>query len=151
VFVHNTDGYLACLDLKDGKKLWSHDTKSEFSSSATWHGCVSSPLATDKAVILQIGGTNASVVAFAPATGEVQWKALNEKATASSPVLANFDGKPELLVVTRSAFYGLDSDTGKEYWQYPSRRQTSGDVYAANPVVSGDDIFLSGWYNLGAL
>src|SRR5205085_1488707 len=61
VFVHNTDGYLACLDLKDGKKFWSHETKSEFKSSATWHGCVSSPLVTDTAAILQVGGSNAAL------------------------------------------------------------------------------------------
>lgn len=151
VFVHNTDGYLASLDLKGGKELWSHHVKSEFSSSATWHGCVSSPLVTDKAVILQVGGSNAAVVAFARTTGEVLWKALDEKATASSPVLAKLDGKPELLVVTRSALHGLDPETGKDYWQYQTRKQTSGNVYAANPVLVGDQIFLSGWYKLGAL
>ena len=151
VFVHNTDGYLACLDLKDGKKLWSHNTKSEFKSSATWHGCVSSPLVTEKAVILQVGGSNAAVVAFAPKTGEVLWQAFDERASASSPVLANFGGKPQILIVTRSRLHSLDPETGQDYWQLPTRKQTSGNVYAANPVLGGDQIFLSGWYNLGAL
>lgn len=151
VFVQNADGYFACLDLKTGKQLWSHEVKTEFGSSATWFGCVSSPLVTEKAVFLLVGSTNAGVVALAPATGEVQWKALGEKATASTPVLATLDGKPQLMVVTRSALHGLDPATGKEYWHYPMRRQTSGEVYAANPVVFGDQVFLSGWYKLGAL
>ncbi len=151
VFVHNTDGYLVCLDLKDGKKRWSQNVKSQFKSSATWHGCVSSPLVTDKAVILQVGASNAAVVAFAPATGELLWKALDEKASASSPVLANFDGKSQVLIATRSAFHGLDPETGKDLWQYPTRKQTTGDIYGANPVVIGDQVFLSGWYKLGAL
>jgi outer membrane protein assembly factor BamB len=125
--------------------------KSEFKSSATWHGCVSSPLVTDKAVILQVGASNAAVVAFAPATGELLWKALDEKASTSSPVLANLDGKPEVLIATRSAVHGLDPETGKDLWQYPTRKQTTGDVYGANPVVIGDQVFLSGWYKLGAL
>ena len=151
VFIHNSDGYFACLDVKDGRKIWSHNVKAKFSSSATWFGCVASPLVTDKAVFMQIGGSNASVVALSPATGEVLWKALDEKASASSPVLAELDGKRELLVVTRSALHGLDPETGQDQWHYPTRRQTSGDVYAANPVVIGDEIFLSGWYKLGAL
>ena len=152
VFVHNSDGYLVSLALADGKKLWSHHVKSQFKSSATWHGCVSSPLVTDKAVILQVGGSNsAGVVAFSPATGEVLWKALDEKASASSPVLAQFDGKPQVLIATRSAFHGLDPDTGKDLWKYPTRKQSSGNVYAANPVVIGDQVLLSGWYKLGAL
>src|SRR5882724_10575165 len=55
VFVHNTDGYLVCLNLDDGKKVWSHNVKFDFKSSATWHGCISSPLVTEKAVILPVG------------------------------------------------------------------------------------------------
>jgi outer membrane protein assembly factor BamB len=151
VFLHNTDGYLVCLGLKDGKKLWSHNVKFEFKSSATWHGCVSSPLVTDKAVILQVGGSNAAVVAFAPASGEVLWTALDEKASASSPVLADFGGKTEVILATRSALHGFDPETGQDLWQYPTRKQSSGNVYAANPVVIGDQILLSGWYKLGAL
>jgi len=151
LFLQNTDGYLACLDLKDGRKLWSCNTKAQFKSSATWHGCVSSPLVTDTAVILQVGGSNAAVVAFAPATGEVLWQTGDDKASASSPVLATFEGKPQVLIATRSALHSLDPETGKDYWQLPTRKQTSGNVYAANPIVAGDQIFLSGWYHLGAL
>jgi outer membrane protein assembly factor BamB len=106
---------------------------------------------TDTAVILQVGGSNAAVVAFAPDSGAVLWQAFNEKASASSPVLAALDGKQQLLVVTRSALHSLDPETGKGYWQLPTRKQTTGDVYAANPIVVGDEVFLSGWYHLGAL
>jgi len=151
VFVHNTDGYFACLDLQDGLKLWSLDAKSRFKSSATWHGCVSSPLATDKEVFLQVGGSNASVVAFSPANGEVLWQVHNDKASASSPVLATFGGKRQLLIATRLALRSLDPETGQDLWDLPTRRQTTGDVYAANPIVADDFIFLSGWYNLGAM
>ena len=30
VYIHNTDGYLACLDLKDGKKIWSLNIRAKF-------------------------------------------------------------------------------------------------------------------------
>jgi outer membrane protein assembly factor BamB len=151
VYIHNSDGYLASLDLKDGHKIWSRNPKSEFHSSATWHGCVASPFVNDKAVILPVGSTNgAGIVAFARDTGETLWQVTNEKASASSPVIATFDGKSQLLVATREALHSLDPDTGKDYWSLPTRKQTSGNVYAASPVVSGDQIFLSGWYKLGA-
>jgi outer membrane protein assembly factor BamB len=151
VFVHNTDGYLVCLDLQDGREVWSRHAKSEFKSSATWHGCVASPLVTDKAVILPVGGSNSAVVAFARDTGDTLWQAFNEKASASSPVLAMLDGKPQLVVVTRTNLHGMDPDTGAGYWEFPTRKQTSGNVYAASPVVFGDSVFLTGWYELGAL
>ena len=150
VFVHNTDGNLICLDLNRGIKIWSRQTKTEFKSSATWHGCVASPLVTDKAVILPVGGSNAAVVAFAPATGDVVWRVLDDKVSASSPILATLGGNTQLLVVTRLALRSLNPDTGKQNWQFSTPKQTSGDVYAATPVVAGDYLFLSGWYGLGA-
>jgi outer membrane protein assembly factor BamB len=56
-----------------------------------------------------------------------------------------------LLIATRSAFRSLDPETGKEFWNIPTRKQSSGNVYCASPVVFGDQIFLSGWYKLGAM
>ena len=152
VYVHNTDGYLVCLDLKSGAKVWSRQVKAEFKSSATWHGCVASPLLTDQSLILPVGGTNGGgIVAFARDDGRTLWQVTNEKASASTPVLKNIDGKPELIIVTREALHGLDPLSGKEFWRVPTRKQSSGNVYAASPVVLDDTIFLSGWYKLGAM
>lgn len=150
VYVHNTDGYLVCLDFKDGKKIWSNHTRREFKTSTTWHGSVASPLVTDKAVILPIGGTNAGVVAFDRDDGKVLWQVTDDKASASSPVLVTIEGKPQVLVATRSFFRSLDPDTGQSHWELPTRRQSSGNVYAASPIAFGDSILLSGWYHLDA-
>ena len=152
VYVHNTDGYLVCLDLKTGAKVWSRQAKAEFKSSATWHGCAASPLLTDRAVILPVGGTNAGgIVAFALDDGHTLWHVTDEKASVSTPVLKKLDGKEQLIIVTREALHGLDPATGKDFWRLPTRKQSSGNVYASSPVVFDDKIFLSGWYKLGAL
>lgn len=152
VYVHNTDGYLVCLDLKTGDKLWSRNPKAEFKSSGTWHGCAASPLLTDTALILPVGGTNdGGIVAFALADGKTLWQVTGEKASASTPILKHFDGKDQLIIVTREALHGLDPATGQGYWRFPTRKQSSGNLYASSPVVFDDKIFLSGWYKLGAL
>jgi len=152
VYVHNTDGYLVCLDLKTGAKVWSRNAKADFKSSATWHGCVASPLLTEKTLILNVGGTNdGGIVAFALEDGRTLWHVTGEKASGSTPILKNLDGKSQLLIVTREALHGLDPDTGKDFWRVPTRKQSSGNLYAASPVVFDDKIFLSGWYKLGAL
>jgi len=151
VFICNTDGFFVCLDLKNGATIWSRKTKSEFKSEATWHGFVSSPLVTEQAVIVQVGGTNsAGVVAFDAATGMVSWKALNEKTSASSPVLVTVGGKSQLLVITRTKVHALDPETGSDYWSFPTRKQSTGNLYAATPVVFGDHLFIGGAYGLGA-
>jgi outer membrane protein assembly factor BamB len=150
VFVHNTDGYLVCLDLQDGRKIWSRHAKSEFKSSATWHGMIASPFVTETSVILPVGATNAGIVAFSAVNGKTLWQAFDDKASASSPVLANVGGKDQMLVVTRSAFRGVDPETGTALWSMDTRKQSSGNLYAASPIVFGDKVFLSGWYKLGA-
>jgi len=152
VYVHNTDGYLVCLDLQTGAKIWSRQTKSEFKSSATWHGCVVSPLLSDTALILNVGSTNGGgIVAFALDDGRTLWQATDEKASASTPVLERVAGKEQVILVTREALHGLDPATGKDFWRVPTRKQSSGNVYASSPVVFDDKIFLSGWYRLGAM
>lgn len=152
VYVHNTDGYLVCLDLKSGDELWSRNPKAEFKSSSTWHGCAASPLLTDGALILPVGGTNdGGIVAFALADGKTLWQVTGEKASASTPVLKRLDGKDQLVLVTREALHGIDPVTGQDYWRYPTRKQSSGNLYASSPVVFDDKIFLTGWYKLGAL
>lgn len=151
VVVLNTDGHLACLGLADGAKIWSREARSEFKSSATWHGVCASPLVTDKAVILPVGGTNnAGIVAFAADTGRTLWRVTDDKAAAATPVLAVLGGRTQALVVTRQALRSLDPETGAELWSHPTRKQSSGNVYCASPVVDGDRVFLSGWYRLGA-
>lgn len=151
VFVHNTDGALVCLDLGTGEKKWSRRPKSEFQSSATWHGCAASPVLTDRAVVLVVGGTNqGGIVAFSRDDGKILWQVTDEKASASTPVLATIDGQAQLIAVTRSAMHGLDPATGRDFWRWPTRRQTSGDVYAASPLVVDGGILLTGWYKLGA-
>jgi outer membrane protein assembly factor BamB len=151
VFLCNTDGLIACLDLGTGRTVWSRKAKAEFKSDATWHGFVSSPLVVGRAVILSVGGTNsAGVVAFERSTGEILWKVLNEKASAASPVLATVGGKSQLIVITRTGLHSLNPETGSNYWRLPTRRQSSGNLYAASPVLFEDYLFIAGGYGLGA-
>jgi outer membrane protein assembly factor BamB len=150
VFVHNTDGNLICLNFADGKVLWSHATRAGLSPNATDLGCVSSPLVTDKAVILHAGGTEGSVIAYAVGTGDVLWNAFSDLPTMSSPVPAVLDGKAQVLLITRSFLRSLDPDTGAPNWQYATHHQTAHTLFGATPVVSGNDVFVSGWHGLAA-
>ena len=150
VFVHNTDDQFVCLDLKEGKKLWSHELRTEFKGRAYWHGVVSSPLAVGRAVYVHIGGPQAGLVAFESTTGKVLWRALDEETSGSSPMLAKLDGQLQILIVTRTALHGIDPDTGQVNWSFPIKGQGTGSVFAASPVVSGDYVFVSGWYGAGA-
>lgn len=151
VIVHNTDGHLFAFDLKDGKREWLVRTRSQFGSGGTWHGSTGSPLVQDGRVFVNVGGTNkGGVVAFDLRTGGVLWQATDDKPSCSSPIVATLAGRAQLLQLTRSGLVSLNPATGTEFWRFATGRQTSGNVYAATPVIVGDRVFISGWYDLGA-
>jgi len=57
-------------------------------------------------------------------------------------------GKRLVLLMTAKQLVALHSGSGEVAWQHPW--ETSYDINAADPVVSGDQVFISSGYNHGA-
>ena len=151
VFTFGADGMLSAWKLASGEKVWSVDTRKQFSAGKGFFGPVCSPLVDGNAVILNIGGMpGAGIVAFDKAIGRVLWKASDDEASYSSPVIATLDGKRRLLVVTREALVAANPADGKFWWRYPWAPPMNASVSAAVPLVIGDEIFLSASYGTGA-
>ena len=151
VFTFGADGMLSAWKLASGEKVWSVDTRKQFSAGKGFFGPVCSPLVDGNAVILNIGGMpGAGIVAFDRASGRVLWKASDDEASYSSPVIATLDGKRRLLVVTREALVAANPADGKFWWRYPWAPPMNVSVSAAVPLVIGDEIFLSASYGTGA-
>ena len=109
VYTFGAEGMLTCLNLSDGKKLWSVDTKKEFGARKGFFGIVCSPLVEGNAVMLNVGGTdNASIVAFDKATGKTLWKSYDDEASYSAPAVATINGNRYVLFLTRSALVALN-------------------------------------------
>jgi outer membrane protein assembly factor BamB len=151
VYTFGADGMLHCLDIENGKKIWSANTKSEFQAAKGFFGIACSPLVEGDAVLLNVGGADGSgIVAFDKATGHVLWKTSNDGASYSAPVATTIDGKRYALFLTRRAFVGLDPATGKVNFEYPFRPSISESVTAATPVVADELVFISASYGAGA-
>ncbi len=80
--------------------------------------------------------------------GEEIWKSKNEEAGYSSPFPIT-RGETQYLILTNKRFYVcVKAETGEVVWDH--RWMTRYGVNAADPVVSGDNIFISSGYGKGA-
>jgi outer membrane protein assembly factor BamB len=103
-------------------------------------------------VVLPGGTRGSSAVAYRRATGDPVWKALNDEASYTSPMLVTLGGIRQLLVVTATRVVGLTPDKGTLLWEYPW--STFNGINVAQPIVfthnGRDRIFMSASYGHGA-
>jgi outer membrane protein assembly factor BamB len=121
--------HLLCLDLKDGKTLWTADVPAklpEQESIRENHGYASSTPAADAERVYAFFGKS-GVYAF-DHDGRELWRAdvgagLNGWGSAASPVLVG-----DLVIVNASveseSLVALDRATGKEKWRSPGIRES---------------------------
>lgn len=147
VFSLGGAGVLNCLDLATGKKIWSKDTLKEHSAKLPEWGVASSPLVTERAVIVAVGGNKQSLVAYARETGEVLWKGGHDDAHWSSPVRVTLAGVPQILIFSQNVT-AHDERTGAVLWAYPWNNPFP---HVTVPLVlAGDRVLVSQGYAAGS-
>ena len=150
VVTFGAQGQLHVIDLGRGERLWSVDTQERFRFPKGFFGAAGSPLVADGRVIANIGGSEAGIVAFDAATGQVLWVSTEDEASYSSGVLATLDGVPHALFLTRNFLFGLDPVDGTVRFTEPWRARMRASVNAASPLVVDDLVFVSAQYGPGA-
>jgi outer membrane protein assembly factor BamB len=151
IYTFGAEGMLLCLQFAGGGKIWSLDTQREFGVNKGFFGAAGSPVIEGPRIFLNVGGKDgAGIVALDKDTGRVLWKATNDEASYSSPIVASLGGKPHLLAFTRAGLVGADPASGEIYFQFPWRARSHASVNAATPLVIGDLVFVSASYGTGA-
>jgi outer membrane protein assembly factor BamB len=135
---------LQCLDARTGTVLWKHDLLTEYQLPSS--SLDASPLIDGNLLIASIGGRPAAgVVAFDLLTGREVWKALNEPASWSSPVIISAGGTRQLIVWMRSSITALNPTNGAVYWREPTVSGASpGFSAVSTPVMQADRLLVSG-------
>jgi hypothetical protein len=112
-----TMGHLHCFDAATGKVEWSHDLGVTHKIRMPMWGIAGSPLVEGDLVIVHIGGEpNACLVAFDKKTGTERWRALDDPASYSSPIVIDQAGRRVLVCWTGRRVVGLGPATGKLHW-----------------------------------
>ncbi|RLT13834.1 MAG: hypothetical protein DWI26_07450 [Planctomycetota bacterium] len=146
VFAYSAAGTLHCVDLQDGRKLWSRELRKDYNAEDGYFGAGNSPLIVDTSVIVNVGGRKkGGVVALSIADGKTLWASTDADASYASPIL----WKQDLVVPTRLATYGMNPADGSVRWQIPFG-QRGPTVNAATPIITQEDqLFLTSSYGIG--
>lgn len=168
VYVFGAEGMLFCLRTADGKPVWKVDTKTEYGVVQNFFGVGSTPVIEKDLLIVQVGGSPASdqqvppgqldrvtgngsgIVAFDKLTGKVRYRITDELASYAGPTLATIDNRRWCFVFARGGLVGFEPTSGKVDFRFPWRAEILESVNASNPVVIGDQVFISETYGPGS-
>ena len=151
VYVFGVEGVLRCLSRADGSEVWSRDTAKEYKSPEGYFGFGSTPVLHNGKLIVNVGGRkDAAIVAFSATSGKTVWQSFSDAASYSSPVVADIDGTPHALVVTRYHVVSLNPSSGKIRFQFPFGMRGP-TVNGATPVIVGNHVFVSSSYRVGSV
>jgi outer membrane protein assembly factor BamB len=133
VYTIGATGILHCLQVATGKKVWSHDLRTEFGAVLPQWGIAWSPLVEGETVYTIPGGPNGnSLAAFDKRTGDLRWKALDDPAGYSSPINFSCAGVPQIVFLTAKGLVGVSPNEGQLLWR--KTWPTKFDINVATPI-----------------
>ena len=142
-----TMGHLFCFDAANGKVLWKKVPGADYTVRLPIWGISSAPLIEGDLLIVQVGGKDgACLIAFDKVTGKEKWRALDDNASYSAPIMITQAGKRVLVCWTGNRVVGMDPLRGKVYWGEAFEPEKM-VINIATPVVQGNYIFLSAFYD----
>ncbi len=140
-------GHLHCWDAETGDVIWSHDLREVYNIRMPTWGIAASPLIEDGLLIIQIGGRpQACIVALDKISGRPRWRAIDDQASYSAPIIVEQAGRRVLVCLTGNQVVGLNPMTGRTYWRspFPASRMP---ISIATPVLHDGYLFFSSFYD----
>lgn len=140
---------LFALDKNTGRRFWYHDFIKEYNAPRAGRGYTCSPLAYKNNIIVTVGGSGQSVMAFHQQTGAVVWKNQSFDPSPASPIIINVDGQDQLVLFAAAEVAGLDPNNGALLWKHPHK--TDYGLNISTPVWGPDNLlFVTSAYGSGA-
>ena len=139
-------GHLHCFDAATGDIVWKRDLNAEYNINMPIWGIASAPIVEAGNLIVQIGGQpDACIVAFDRKTGEEKWKALDDSASYSAPIVITHAGQRILICWTGNNIAAVDPETGTVHWihSFPATRW---EIGIATPIFYENELFFTNFY-----
>jgi outer membrane protein assembly factor BamB len=148
VYTVGPTGIMHCLRADNGAKVWRRDLLDEFHGRPMQYGVAFSPLVEGGLVFVAPGGPDgSSVAALDKTTGATVWKALDDPASYSSPIIVSAGGVRQVLFLTNLNLVSFAPEDGREHWRFPWKAE--GGFNIATPFACGDYVFTASGYGKG--
>lgn len=142
VYSFGVTGLLTCFDAKNkGEVLWQIDTLEDFKASNLYFGVSCSPVIDKEKLLLNVGGKEASIVAFDKMSGKVIWKNLDDKASYASPVVFGKGNERQAVFLTHEGLVAVAVRDGSLLWRFPFKDKLAES--STTPVKVGDMLIAS--------
>ena len=144
VYTLGAEGHLFCLDADSGKVIWSKDFNKDYNTKTALWGYTGHPLVDGKRLICIVGGEGSFAVAFDKDTGKEIWRALTSPEQGySPPVIRDYRGERQLVLLRPDAVTALNPESGKEIWSVPY--QATNGLVVMSPIIWQDFVFVGGY------
>lgn len=144
VYVFSKNGDCLCFKAATGDVVWHKNIKEELGLRLpTWHFS-SSPFIAGDLIILNAG---TSGVALKKADGKLVWENGRGPSGYASAAPFTVGGKKCAALFTSRELVGVVIATGERLWEFPWK--TDYDINSADPIISGDTVFISSGYDKG--
>jgi outer membrane protein assembly factor BamB len=144
VYTLSKTGDALCLDADTGKLIWETNILKETGAENTTWGLAGSPLIVDNMVVYNAGS---QATALDKSTGKLLWSPGGKAGGYATAVPCELNGKKQLVNFGFDNVAGLETASGEIIWSYPWK--TRHDVNAADPIITGDRVFISSGYGTG--
>jgi len=144
VYMMSREGTVVCVNLEDGKEVWSRPVAREMKAASPGWGFSGSPRLHGNLLLLNIGEHG---VALNKTTGATVWSSGSGKSGYSTPVVATVNKREILAIFSAPGLIGVDLKSGEALWKHPWK--TAHDVNAADPIIHQNQALISSGYGTG--
>ena len=138
-------GDLFCFDAVNGKIVWDKNIQKETGVPIPDWGFTGAPYVHKGLLVLNVGDAG---MAVQKDSGKIAWKSASKNPGYSTPVPLQRGSDPLVVMGSSQSYVAVNPENGQEAWRV--RWVTEYGVNAADPIISGDKMFISTGYGKGA-
>jgi outer membrane protein assembly factor BamB len=143
VYTLSREGHAFCLNADTGKVVWGKDLKRETGAQPPRWGFAGSPLVDSGRVVFNVGSAGCAL----DGAGRVVWKSGRDGAGYASPVAFSIGAQRGVAIFAASGLAAVNPVNGRRLWHHAW--ETNYGVNAADPIFSGNQVFVSSNYGKG--
>ena len=142
-YVVGAMGHFHCLDAITGEVIWKRDLGTDYDVRMPVWGITTSPLIYHDLVIqVAAGKGDACLVALDKKTGAERWRALDERAQYSAPIVIQQGDHDVVVCWTGESVSGLNPLDGSVYWSIEMLPRNM-PIGVPTPIVKDNLLFVS--------